>query len=466
MHDLEKKEIKESQNLINQISILIRTSQFHDPDNVAVMNVLEKALPMLNNFVEREGALRLDLVGEFFYLNDSRVKYPMEFLLNFDYLSREFRRRDMGTLVISAPLSEEEVKAFLRAFISSGYSNTPFEALEAMIEELDNLRIERLKKVVEEGDVDRRKIVKKTYFNAVSFTKGVITKLKAGEKVSIKRAKRIVESMVDLILSEDQLLIGMTAIKDYDDYTYHHSVNVSVLSIAIGQKIGLHRRSLTELGLVALFHDIGKMNVPKEILNKPTAFTEEEWKTIKRHPYWGTLAILKLRGLDRISIQAAIVAFQHHLNYDLSGYPKVKEQQDLDFYTKIVSIADQYDAMTSSRVYQRVPLPPDRALSIMMDRSGSEIDPILFKFFVNMVGVYPVGSLVLLDTREMGLVYECNPLLADRPRVMVIVDSTGKKIDGHVVDLSEKDETGRYKRTIVKTLDPNKYKVNLAEYLL
>ncbi len=459
-------DIKESQELINQFSIIVRSSQFHDPDNVAVLNVLEKFLPRINSYIEREGLLKIDLIGEFFYLNDSRVKYPMEFLLNFDYLAREFRRREIGTISLTGALSEEEMKTFLRSFISSGYSNTPFEALDAMLEDLMNIRIERLKRVVEEGEVDRRKIVKKTYFNAVSFTKGIMTKLKAGEKVSIKRAKRIVESMVDLILSEDQLLIGMTAIKDYDDYTYHHSVNVSVLSISIGQKIGLHRKSLTELGLVALFHDIGKMNVPREILNKPTAFTEEEWKTIKRHPYWGTLAILKLKGIDRMSIQSAIVAFQHHLNFDMTGYPKIRERVDLDFYTKIVSIADQYDAMTSSRVYQRIPLPPDRALSIMMDRAGREIDPILFKFFVNMVGVYPVGSLVLLDTREMGLVYECNPIHADRPRVMVIVNSEGKKIEGKVIDLTEKDDSGRFKRSIVKTLDPNKYKVNLAEYML
>ena len=466
MEKSEQEQATEAKHVINQLSVVLRTGQFHDVDNVAVISTAEKLLDIANPIIQQEGVLRIDLIGDFFYLNDSRVKYPLEFLLNFDYLSREFRRRGMGTVVFTAPLSIDDLKLFLRAFIASGYSNTPYEAIEAMIEDDLNIRIDRLKKIKEDGEVDRRRIVKKTYFNAVSFTKGVITKLKAGERVSIKRAKGIVESMVDLILSEDQLLIGMTAIKDYDDYTYNHSVNVSVLSIAIGQKIGLHKRNLTELGLVALFHDIGKMEVPKETLNKPTAFTEEEWKIIKRHPYWGARAILKLKGLDKISIQSAIVAFQHHISLDHSGYPKIREPQVLDFYTKIVSIADQYDAMTSSRVYQRVPLPPDRVLSVMMDRTGIEIDPILFKFFVNMVGVYPVGSLVLLDTREMGLVYECTPANADRPRVMIIVDSSGKKIDGIVVDLTEKNDSGRYQRSIVKTLDPNKYRVNLAEYLL
>jgi HD-GYP domain-containing protein (c-di-GMP phosphodiesterase class II) len=458
--------IKESQHLINQLAVLIRTCLIHSTENVAVLKAIERFLEIIHSFLQENESLRIDLIGEFFYINETRVKYPLEYLLNFDYLSREFRRRELGTVVFYPNVTKEAIKTFISAFIKSGYSNTPYESLEAYLEKTDSIHIERLKKIQEEGEIDRRRIVKKTYFNAVSFTRGVMNKLRAGEKVSIKKAKRIIESMVDMILQEEPLLIGMTAIKDYDDYTYHHSVNVSILSIAIGQKIGLHKKALTELGLVALFHDIGKMEIPKEILNKPTPFTEEEWQIVRRHPYWGARTILKLKGLEKSSILGAIVAFEHHMYYDHSGYPKVREPKALDFYSRIVAIADQYDAMTSSRVYARVPLPPDKALSVMMERAGTQIDPVLFKFFVNMVGVYPVGSLVLLDTKEMGLVYECNPLFADRPRVMIIVDSRGNKIDGYIVDLTEKDDSGRYIRSIVKTLDPNRYKVNLAEYLL
>ncbi|NOY65374.1 MAG: HD domain-containing protein, partial [Nitrospirae bacterium] len=417
--------------------------------------------------IEKEGAVRIDLIGEFFYINDSRVRYPIEFLLNFDFLIREFRRRELGTVSFVSSLKKEDMKEFLKTFLNAPYSNTPFEKMESLLERIESIQVEKLKNIKEDESIDKRRLVKKTYFNAVSFTRGVISKIRAGEKVSLKKAKRVVESVVDTLLSEESLLIGMTAIKDYDEYTYHHSVNVSILSIAIGQKIGLHRRALTELGLVALFHDIGKMEIPLEVLNKPTAFTEDEWKLVRRHPFWGARTILKLRGFDKTSIQSAIVAFEHHMHYDHSGYPKVRRKLPLDFYSKIVSIADQYDAMTSSRVYSRVPLPPDRALSVMMERAGTQIDPILFKFFINMVGVYPVGSLVLLDTKEMGLVYECNPLFADRPRVMIIVDSSGRRLkEGWVVDLTERDPTGRYLRSIVKTLDPNKYKINLAEYLL
>ncbi len=109
---------------------------------------------------------------------------------------------------------------------------------------------------------------------------------------------------------------------------------------------------------------------------------------------------------------------------------------------------------------------PDKALSIMMERAGSQLDPLLFKFFINMVGVFPIGTLVMLNTKELGLVYESNQLFAARPRVMIIVDNKGIRVKGSVVDLTEKNNEGSYMRTIVKTMDPNKYKINLAEYLL
>lgn len=457
---------KDSKDIINQLAVIIRTAQIHDPNNVAVLTAIERFINTVNPHLSSSSTLHLELVGEFFYLNESRVRFPMEYLLNFDFLIREFRRRGLGSITVSGPLTPVDIQAFLKAFISSAFSDEPFSALSEGVEDIDPLSIGPLKKIKEDGQYDIRKLVKRTYFNAVSFTKGVINKIRSGERVSIKKAKRVVESMVDMILQEEELLVGMTAIKDYDEYTYHHSVNVSILSVALGQRLGLSRKALTELGLVAIFHDIGKMEVPAEILNKPTNFNEDEWRIMKRHPFWGVRAILKLKGLDSISIRTAIVAFEHHLNYDMSGYPKVSKRFDLDFYSKIVSLADQYDAMTSSRVYSRIPLAPDKALSVMMERAGTQLDPILFKFFINMIGVFPIGTLVLLDTKELGLVYGGNTMFHDRPRVLIITDDRGNRIKGTIVDLTKKDSSGRFLRTIVKTMDPNKYRINLAEYLL
>ena len=453
-------------DIINQFAVIIRTAQIHDPGNIAVLAAIDRLLSYVNPLTANNNVLNLELVGEFFYANEMRIRYSMEYLINFDLLTREFRKRGLGSIAITRALTVEDIQVFLKAFLSCVFSDEPLSLLSEGISGTDSLHVGPLRKIKEDEEFDIKKAVRKTYFNAVSYAKGVIGKIKSGEKVAIKKAKRIVESMVDLILHEEELLIGMTAIKNYDEYTYHHSVNVSILSVTLGQKMGLSRRALTELGLVALFHDIGKMEVPPEILNKPTNFNEDEWKIMKKHPEWGVRAILKLKGLDNTSIRTAIVAFEHHLNYDMSGYPKVSKRFDLDLYSKIVSLADQYDAMTSSRVYSRIPLAPDKALSIMMDRAGTQLDPLLFKFFINMIGIFPIGTLVLLNTGEFGLVYGSNAMLPARPRVMTILDNRGKRIQGHIVDLAEKDSAGKYIRTISRTVDPNKYNINLAEYLL
>ena len=466
MVDKEDRETnKNAQDIINQLSVILRTAKIHDPGNIAVTSAIEKFFVLLNELTDSEESITLEVIGEFFYVDGVRVRYALEYLLNFDFLIREFKKREIGKINFKSDIKPEDMQIFLRAFIAAGFSEEPFETMSEQMDDAEGIEVGILKKV-KEGEKDSRKVIKKIYYNAVSFSKGVMTKIKSGEKVNIKKAKRIVESMVDQILEEENLLLGMTAIKDYDEYTYHHSVNVSILSVALGQRLGLNRKMLTELGLVALFHDIGKIEVPSEVLNKSTNFTNDEWNLIKKHPVWGVRAILKLKGLDSSSIRSAIVAFEHHLNYNLSGYPKVRKYQDLDFYSKIVSVVDQYDAMTSSRVYSRIPLSPDKALSIMMERAGSQLDPLLFKFFINMVGVFPIGTLVMLDTKELGLVYESDVVFAERPKVLIIIDGKGQRVRGPVVNLTEKDGGGKYYRSIVKTLDPNKYKINLAEYLL
>ena len=460
--------------IVNQLSILVKTALIHDPNNIAVRTAVEKLISLMNPVMESEKTVTLALSGEFFYMNETRIRYSLEFLLNFDFLIKEFRKRDLGKVVFTAPLQSDDIIIFLKAFVTAGFSDSPLDKMSEILAASDTIQIDRLKKIMEdrlkkggEGEeIDARRLIKKTYFNAVSYTRGVLAKIKSGQRVDMKKAKRLVESMVDQLLDDEQFFLSLTAIKDFDEYTYHHMVNVSILSMSLGQRLGLSRQALTELGLAALFHDIGKVEIPYEVLNKPTSFTDEEWRIIKKHPIWGVKAILGLGRFNSSAIRALIVSFEHHLNCDFSGYPKVKKYRELDLYSRIVTLADQYDAMTSARVYKRIPMSPDKSLSIMLEGAGSNLDPLLFKFFTNMVGIYPIGTIVMLNTKEVGLVFECNAAFADRPRVLIIIDHQGKSVRGPVVDLSEKDEAGRYMRSIMKTLDPNKYKINLAEYLL
>jgi len=403
------------------------------------------------------------------FVNDERLRYGFDSMASFDFLFAAMRDRQVGQITFHGPLAETHVKIFASSFNESESQVDPFAFL---VERFENsiISVERLKKPVEE-DLDRRRMVRRSYFNAVSYTKGVMSKVKAGERINLRKSKRVVEGLVDLVVKEEALLTGMTAIKDYDEYTYNHSVNVSILAVALGQRLGLRKKSLEEIGIASLFHDVGKVEIPEQILNKPTSFTDEEWEVIRQHPEWGLRAILRFKGIEETSIKSALVAYQHHMHYDRKGYPKTGIRQEHSLITEIITIADNYDAMTSSRVYARVPLSPDKALSMLLEFAGHRIHPALAKVFVNMVGCLPQGSLVLLDTREMGLVFETNPSpeLLDRPRIVLVVDAAGKRISSaqsRSVDLAEKDEAGRFRRSIVRTLDPNQYGINLSDFLL
>ena len=463
--ETEQGKARAARDIVNQLAVIVRTSQIHDPRNVAVATSVDKFVSTVSGLLLEENLVEIEVVGEYFYLNGERVKLTTEYLLNFDFLQREFKRRQVGSVRFSCETRPEEMQAFLGAFISCQFAAWPYEDLQAKTERLKCVQIGPLRKI-SEGSEDIRKAVKHTYFNAVSFTRGVMNKIKSGERISMKKAKRVVETMVDTLLDKEEFLLGMTVIKNYDEYTFHHSVNVSILSVALGQRLGLDKKKLMELGLVALFHDIGKTVIPSEILNKPGAFDENDWKAMVQHPLHGVRIIFNMKSFDFSSIRAAIAAYEHHIHPDGSGYPGAKRLSEMDLFSRIVAIADQYDAMTSSRVYARAPMSPDTALALMVQRSISQLDPLLLKFFVNLVGAYPIGTLVMLDTRELGVVFGANTAEYLRPRVKIITDSSGNRITPVTADLTEKNGNGGYLRSIIKTVDHNKYGINLAEYFL
>ncbi|RJP85556.1 MAG: HD-GYP domain-containing protein [Desulfobacteraceae bacterium] len=452
--------------MINQLAVVLRSAEVHHVDNIAVTNAISRLEALVSEFVQLENILILELRGEFFFVNEFRIRYSSEVMINFDYLVRLFKSLDVGTLVFQNDLSAADISVLTKVLVEAS-SGVSFEVLQEKLSHVNSIQIEKLKHVIEADLLDTRKMVKKTYFKAVSVAKSVMSSIRSGdEAVDLKKAKRMVVSMVNHILDEEQLLLGMASIKDYDEYTYHHSVNVSIFSISLGQRLGLSMKQLTELGMVALFHDIGKMVIPTEILNKPTRLNDEEWGVIKKHPVEGVRILLKMKRLDYTSIRSAIVSFEHHIFYNNTGYPSVKKYPPLDLYSRIVSLADQYDAMTSARVYSRTPMSPDKALNLMMKQAGTQLDPLLLQFFINMVGVYPIGTLVMLDSNELGLVYEINPIFVDRPHIMILTDRLGQRVTVHPFDLSNKNEEGAFQKSIVKTMDANAYKVNLAEYLL
>ncbi len=196
------------------------------------------------------------------------------------------------------------------------------------------------------------------------------------QPLDLRKAHLVVNSFIDIIAEDGAALPAIAIMKNYDEETYHHSVNVSILSLLIGARLKLSRELLVTLGLAALLHDIGKVRVPLEILAKPAKLTPAEMEIVKRHPVFGAHA---LRGLPGISRLAMVVAFEHHANYNLSGYPMILEKKMPHLLTRIVQVADVYDAMTSTRRIYKRPLERDEALQIILDGAGTVYDPVVAK---------------------------------------------------------------------------------------
>jgi len=213
-----------------------------------------------------------------------------------------------------------------------------------------------------------------------------------------------------------------------------------------------------------VFHDIGKSCIPLTVLNKPGSFSEQEWTVMRRHPVLGVKELLKLKGVDALTARIMQGSFEHHLNLDGSGYPRVEYPRGMSLSGRIVAVADCYDALTSSRVYHRVAETPDATLRYILERSGTIYDPILAKLFVNALGVYPVGTLCQLSSGELGVVMRSNPDPEqwERPRVKVIAAPDGAAVDGAEFDLAD-PEAGR---RITRTLDARRHGIDVARYFL
>ncbi len=449
----------------NQLAIFLRTAKIHNMNNTAVTSATDKFVSLVNDIIRLENCIVIEIRGEYFYFNDHRIRYSPEYILNLDYLIREFKKTELGTILIKDKIIPKDISVFIDVYLKSHLSEDPFDYLQEGLSGLSGIEVKKIQNISEEI-LDKRKVARKTYFNAVSSYKEIFNTVKIDEKINLKKAKRVITSVINQIIDQEQILLGMTTIKDYDEYTFHHSTNVSILSVALGRRMGMNHKMLIELGIVSLFHDIGKIDVPNELLNKPSNLTDSEWHVIRNHPKWGLTALLKMRDLDDLTINSAIVAFEHHMNIDHSGYPQVKNPSTLDLFSRIVSITDQYDAMTSKRIYTVNPLSPEAALRELMEKSREKLDPLIFKFFVNMIGIYPIGTLVMLNSGELGLVFENNQDFLHRPRVIIISDNKSNFIKGHILDLADKNGNETYLRTIIKTMDPRKYNINLAEYFL
>ena len=237
--------------------------------------------------------------------------------------------------------------------------------------------------------------------------------LLAGKAIDYESVELTAKEMVRGLLADRSVYRRLADIKDYHNYTFNHVVNVAILSLLVGADLGLSAEQLDSLGVAALMHDVGKLNVPVDLLRKPGGLSDEEWRTMRRHPVEGARILLEQCGYQNVGVT---VALEHHARYDLSGYPQIAPRRKPHLFSRIVSLSDVYDALTSDRSYRRGMM-PDQAAAIILSGSGKDFDPALAKLFIQSVEVYPRDSAVLLTNGEHAVVCEPNPGDPLRPKV-------------------------------------------------
>jgi HD-GYP domain-containing protein (c-di-GMP phosphodiesterase class II) len=463
--------------LVNQFSILLRTALIHDVRNVAFEQPFEQFQRTLAGLQQQMGDVTLRVDRDALFIGEMKLKMDIDTYANFTHVMEELKNHQVGMVIFQQSLKADELLKFIHLFathIAKGeWAYTEFEQQLKRAGVL-NIGIEELRKEEEreslvEASKDRKEMAKRAYAKAFAAVTDVMDNVKVGQTLHLYRARRVVQSMVDQLLQDEAALVGLTTLRCHDEYTHNHTVNVCILSMVLAQRLGYDRNLLSDLGMAALFHDLGKASISHDLLNKPTDFTEEDWKIVRRHPILGVKTIIKLKGPTESAIRISFGSFEHHLNYDLSGYPRLPRSWDMTFFGRVIGIADCYDALTSARVYNRVPYSPEKALKFMLSKSGRAFDPLLMKVFVNSIGIFPVGTVVLLDTNELGVVVKVSGNIdkADRPTVKVIADAHGNAVDGDVIDLDEQDEkTGQYRYNIVKTIDPSAYGLDVSRYFI
>lgn len=309
-----------------------------------------------------------------------------------------------------------------------------------------------------------------TYSYAMHSLQEVADRLTTNNSASLGKSVQLIQNMVDLIMNDDNVLLDLSTIRDYDDYTFTHSINVSILSLCLGHRIDLSKLSLSRLGLSALFHDLGKIDIPKEIINKPGKLTNKEFIVVKQHSMNSVRRILNLRASYDRKAGILLAPFEHHLRYDLSGYPKTPRKKPVSLFGRIITIADFYDAITAPRIYRKSYLSPDKALGLMLKDSGTVFDPILLKVFINMLGVYPIGTVLLFDNAELGLVAHAPDEDVDPGALWALLlekDENGGFRKGSYINLGMWDpDVGTFNRPIQKTLHPADLGIQPAEFLI
>jgi HD-GYP domain-containing protein (c-di-GMP phosphodiesterase class II) len=454
--------INSAKSVFQQLSAVLKNATIYPEAHPFLLASSEKLLSrILELLADRKEVAFYLVAGELFF-----ETYSVPIDQSLSLLMEQLVSRDVGGIVFKPGLTQAEVIKFsgliskeTSFFTASGVINDVLAK-----EKISHIELHRVLLVdkkaggsIKEGKVKAAEI----FMDAISMVKELVHAVHVEKAINMRKLNTTVQTMVDNILDNRDAFMGLTSIKMYDEYTFAHSVNTSVLAIALGTFLSFEKPQVAALGVAGLLHDIGKVRVPLEVINKPGKLTDAEWEQVKRHPVEGALILSDNPGVTKL---AMVASFEHHQHGDLRGYPEIDGQHQQHLFSQIVALCDAYDAITAARVYYTQQKPLDQAVRVLLDKRGSVFDPILVKAFINMLGIFPAGTLLKLDTGEIGLVvHQTRDLM--RPRLLLLDKFDGSEKDtGTEISLLE-TVGGRYKRTVAGTINPYAARIDMKKYL-
>lgn len=407
--------VEQIKQVVQTLAGAIKGLRLYAVDHPATVKQIEVLQNGLFNLLQHKKSIKIGLLEGTLFVDDHLFiqEFPAA-----EEIAKLLESRELIGLELQAGLSADDLQALLHLLHAGGGKG------EAFVDALEAKGVTKIKAIAAEDEDDDEQ-PRKVYRKALKVVDQIFQDVRMGEIPSSAEALKVVKSMAQLTITEPHAMMALSMLKDYDNYTFTHSVNVSVISLAVGRACNASEEQLRTLGLGGLLHDLGKLRVDVNIITKPGRLTDQEFEEIKRHPSFGADIIREMEGVTE---EVMDIVLGHHLRYDRTGYPADAAGHVVSPLVDMAAIADAYDAMTTLRSYQR-PFTPRKAIARLKEISGNSLHPEHVLQFIESLGPYPVGSLVRLDSNEIGLVVRVDtkdPSLAD---IKVLFDRTGKMLE-------------------------------------
>ena len=446
------------EELLRRIAAGVRAAQLYAPDHPLVAKNVDGLLAALKSLHQQQASIPVGIVASSLVVADTplpKVSAGMSELI------KRLRDHEIERISFDRGVTADEIAAFVHALAGLSAKGDPHSQRKW---DSAHIRVGRISAEDRKsgGIAGDMAAIRQLYANAVSAAELAWESAVTEGVPDAPAALQAVEGLADAVTQNRTALVALTAMRNYDNYTFTHMVNVSILTMGQARALGIEGRLLREFGLSALMHDIGKVRTPKEILNKPDKLTDDEFVIMRKHVVDGAEI---LRRTPEMPILAPVIAFEHHLRTDGSGYPFGVKRATLNVGTLLCSIADVYDAMRSQRAYQQA-FPTDRILAVLKKNDGSQFDQHLVRRFVQLLGIYPPGNLVKLNSGEVAVVTRVHAPDPYRPRVKVLFNRDGTRLDLPIDrNLWEDAPADAAAAAISAPVDPAQYGIDPLQYM-